>query len=177
MRLLAASLVVLVAICGSAGAVTEVREVEPNDAFDSSQHIPVTDTSIVVTGEILDVDDPADYFWFDGLNPDGVYHVWLTALILAIVHLDDTGAVLDDAVYQPPYPPEFEGLRPNDDGELYLAACSLDDGTQGNEDPDCVIGTTAADYDLTLEYIPEPGANALRLVALLCLAALARRRT
>jgi hypothetical protein len=176
MRSLAASLVVLLALCGSARAVTEV---EPNSEFNLRQEIAFTDDEVDVEGEIApfaDPADPADYFAFTGMDSDAVYWATLDATNLAILHLNETGAVLayDGDTGVPG--PELNDLTPNDAGELFLAVCSLGQGEPGQRPYDCEVGTTTAFYALGLMYIPEPGADALRLAALLGLAAMSRRR-
>jgi hypothetical protein len=177
-RLLAASLVALVAICGSAGA--DDPDVEPNNnTFEDSEEIPFTDSVLEFSGEIApfaDPADPADYFVITGLDPDSHYLTQLSTSSLALLHLDSTGNIVVWVADE--FPMDLTNLRASELGQLHLAVCSLTEGDVGDREHACEVGaTTTAPYDLTLEYIPEPGANALRLAALLCLAALARRRT
>lgn len=175
MKVAAAVVAMLVGLCGSAWATQAVEEIEPNQPFASAQVIPVTDDEVMVEGAIEEEgDDPADYFAFTGLSPNSIYSALESASNLALLLLHESGDVLDYRAIG--FPIEFESLRVDEAGELYLGICSLGDGTPGEPPYDCEVGATTAPYMLLVEYVPEPGAGALQLAALLTLLALARRR-
>ena len=163
MRLLGASLAALFALCGSAG-VAAGQDVQDEEFIEPE---------IEITGEIT-AENLGDYFRVWNLDTAGFYDVELDVSNLALALLsDDLQQVLDYRANE--FPMLLEDVVPNQEGELFLAVCATD----GNSDwtlAECETGFTDNEYLLTVTDAPEPGAIALDLAALLCLAALSRQR-
>jgi hypothetical protein len=163
MRLLAASLAALFALCGSAG-VAAGQDVQDEEFIEPE---------IEITGEIT-AENLGDYFRVWNLDTAGFYDVELDVSNLALALLsDDLSQVLDYRLNE--FPKVLEDVVPNQEGEIFLAVCATD----GDIDwtlAECETGSTENDYILTVTDAPEPGAIALDLAALLCLGALSRAR-
>ena len=125
-------------------------------------------------GSWLTAESLGDYFRVWNLDAAGFYDVELDVSNLALALLsDDLSQVLDYRLNE--FPKVLEDVVPNQEGELFLAVCATD----GNSDwtlAECETGFTDNEYLLTVTDAPEPGAIALDLAALLCLAALSRQR-